>query len=308
MAGLLPRWLRDVPLYRGAANPSRFADATELLEEIRHLPLISKADMRRDFPRNFLRPGTDLDSLVESDQIELEQTAGTSEEPVPLLLGRGWWAEQEKRALRLNAVAAALLDEFPTARRVAITAPVCSGHIRYTGTPARSDRIVENTLYVSLSRLPFLLGPSDLSRMAAETAGWQPQFLDVDPAYGVALALFCEQQGIRFPSVRFILCSYEFVSVSHRKILERVFGAPVFNLYGSTEPGHLLMETADGGMRPSLGTAYLEILDPDQDGVEELVVTTLTNDFMPLIRYRIGDFVERRDTAYLVHGRVKDAF
>ena len=56
----------------------------------------------------------------------------------------------------------------------------------------------------------------------------------------------------------------------------------------------------------------LEVLEPDAAGVGALVVTTLTNDFMPLLRYRIGDLVERRElpyrTRYLVHGRALDAF
>jgi len=68
--------------------------------------------------------------------------------------------------------------------------------------------------------------------MAAEAVEWQPQFLDVDPVYGVLFALYCERRGIRLPSLRFILGSYEFVSVVHRRILERVFGVPVFNIYG----------------------------------------------------------------------------
>ena len=160
------------------------------------------------------------------------------------MLGRGWWAEQEERALRLNPFVAAVLDEFPGARRVTINSPVCSGDICYTGVPSRDDRTLGNTLFVSLSRFPFLWSEADLARMAAEAADWQPQFLDVDPVYGVAFALYCEQRGLRLPSLRFILCSYEFVSVTHRRILQRVFGVPVFNLYGSTETGHLLMERA----------------------------------------------------------------
>ena len=148
--------------------------------------------------------------------------------------------------------------------------------------------------------------------MAAEAVEWQPQFLDVDPVYGTLFALYCERRGIRLPSLRFILASYEFVSVAHRRILERVFGVPVFNLYGSTETGHLLMEVGQGEMRPSLETALLEALNTDGQGISELAVTTLTNDFMPLIRYRIGDLVERHQrpysTSYLVHGRAADAF
>jgi phenylacetate-CoA ligase len=279
---------------------------------LRRLPLITKQDMRRDFPRNFLRAGMELDALLDQDLVELEHTSGTSEERTPLLLGRGWWAEQEERALRLNPYVTSMLDEFPAARRVTINSPVCSGDICYSGVPSRADRAVGNALFVSLSRYPFLWSDTELARMAAEAADWQPRFLDVDPVYGVLFALYCERRGIRLPSLRFILCSYEFVSIAHRRILERVFGVPVLNLYGSTETGHLLMETGRGEMRQSLETALLEVLNIDGHGIGELAVTTLTNDFMPLIRYRIGDLVERRKgpyhTNYVVHGRVADAF
>jgi len=276
------------------------------------MPFITKQDIRRNFPRNFLHAGIELETLLDRDLVELEHTSGTSEERTPLLLGRGWWAEQEERALRLNPLVAAVLDEFPEARRVTVSSPVCSGDICYTGTPSRADRTLGNALFVSLSRLPFLWSEADLGRMAAEAADWQPQFLDVDPVYGVVFARYCERRGIRLPSLRFVLCSYEFVSVAHRRILQRAFGVPVFNLYGSTETGHLLMETERGEMRPSLETAFLQMAGTDERGVSELIVTTLTNDFMPLIRYRIGDLVERHEapyrTRYRVHGRLADAF
>jgi len=309
---VLPRWLREVPLYQRADGPVLLSGEAVSLAELRRLPLITKQDIRREFPRNFLRAGVELDALLDQDLVELEHTSGTSEERTPLLLGRGWWAEQEERALRLNPRVAAVLDEFPQARRVTLNSPVCSGDICYSGVPSRADRVVGNALFVSLSRYPFLWGEGDLARMAAETLEWQPQFLDVDPVYGVLFALYCERRGIRLPSLRFILGSYEFVSIVHRRILERAFGVPVFNLYGSTETGHLLMETAGGELRPCLETAMLEVLNTDSQGISELAVTTLTNDFMPLIRYRIGDLAERHErpyyTSYVLHGRAADAF
>jgi phenylacetate-CoA ligase len=309
---LLPRWLREVPLYQRPGGLVQLSGEAVSLAELHRLPLITKQDIRHNFPRNFLRAGVELDTLLDQDLVELEHTSGTSEERTPLLLGRGWWAEQEERTLRINPFVAAVLDEFPGARRVTINSPVCSGDICYSGVPSRADRVVGNALFVSLSRYPFLWGEAELARMAAETLEWQPQFLDVDPVYGVLFALYCERRGIRLPSLRFILGSYEFVSVMHRRILERVFGVPVFNLYGSTETGHLLMETTRGEMRLSLETALLEVLNTDSQGISELAVTTLTNDFMPLIRYRIGDLVERHErpyyTSYLLHGRAADAF
>jgi len=312
LGAVLPRWLREVPLYQRAEGLPQPPGEAVTLADLHRLPLITKEDIRRDFPRNFLRAGMELDALLAEDLVELEHTSGTSEERTPLLLGRGWWAEQEARALRLNPLVAAVLDEFPNARRVTVNSPVCSGDICYTGVPSRADRVVGDALFVSLSRYPFLWSEGELARMAAEAADWHPQFLDVDPVYGVVFALYCERRGIRLPSLRFIVASYEFVSVAHRRILERAFGVPVFNLYGSTETGHLLMEVGRGEMRPSLETAALEALNTDARGVSELAVTTLTNDFMPLIRYRIGDLVERRErpyyTSYIVHGRAKDAF
>jgi phenylacetate-CoA ligase len=310
---ILPHWLNKVPLYQPAAALMRHDGGNGFdLQNFSRLPLITKADIRRGFPRNFLAAGVELETLLDLEMVEVEQTSGTSEERTPLLLGLGWWAEQEERALRLNRFVGQLLDEFPEARRVTINSPVCSGDICYTGVPSRAERALGGNLFVNLSRHPFLWSPADLARMAEETVAWEPQFLDVDPVYGLLFALYCERQRIRLPSLQFILCSYEYVSQAHRRILERVFGVPVFNLYGSTETGHLLMEREIGAMLPSLETAFLEVINVDARGVGDLIVTTLTNQYMPLIRYQIGDLVERQQAADCaacqVHGRAADAF
>jgi len=339
----LPQVLQRVPLYNGLST--RTVRGTPHLYD---LPFITKAEIRRDFPHNFLGADADLDQLMEEQGIELEYTSGTSEPRTPLLLPQGWWAEQERRALRLNPSVAAVLAQTPEPRRVTISSPVCSSEVCFTGVPSHSERTIGNTLFLSLSRYPFLWSEAELARMAAEALAWNPEFLDVDPVYGSVFALYCERHGIKLPELKFILCSYAFVSVVHRRILQRAFDVPVFNLYGSTETGHLLMEDDRGEMRPSLETAFLEVVDFSKSDSEcarpraqqvtnlrrgdvpneaidvvasrvghtpefgELVVTTLTNELMPLVRYRIGDLVERRlepyRTCYVVHGRAADAF
>ena len=312
LRAVLPAWLREIPMYQRASTGGAPADRDDTQPDaFRSLPFISKADLRPAFPQGMLRPGVQLDDLLEADKVEVEHTAGTSAERTPLLLGRGWWAEQERRALRLNPVIASLLDDYPEPRRVTLTSPVCNNDICYTGRPSRDDRIVGRALHVNLTRHPFLWSPEELARMTDEAVEWAPTFLDVDPVYGALFARYCEQNRIRLPSLRFVLSSYEFLGVTHRRCLERVFGVPVFNLYGSTETGHLLMEHTDGNLVPSDETAFLELLDADARGIGELVVTTLTNDYMPLIRYRIGDLVERRETGdrplYRLHGRGADS-
>jgi len=308
LEGLLPRW-REVPLYREALAR---ADCRGVdLDCFRRLPLLAKRGMRENFPFNFLPGELALESLLQKNLVELEHTSGTSEERLPVIFGRGWWNEQEERALRLNGFVARVLDEHPNARRATLVPPACNGLTCPTVWMSREQRTIGNTLFVNLARIPFLLSEAELARMAGEIGEWSPQFLDLDPVHGAWFALYCERKGIRFPSLKFVLCSYEFASVAHRKILKRVFGVPVFNLYGSTETGHLLMENECGEMKAGYDAAFLEIVDAGEDGVGNLVVTTLTNDYMPLLRYRIGDLAEKRAQPYgndfIVHGRARDS-
>jgi phenylacetate-CoA ligase len=308
LADLLPRW-REVPLYRAALTA---ADCPQIsLDCFRRLPLLAKPTLRENFPQNFLAQNASVESLLAQNLIELEHTSGTTSERLPVIFARGWWDAQEERALRLNGFIAKILDEFPAARRATMTSPACNGLTCPTVWMSREQRVIGRALFVNLARIPFVLSEAELARMAREITEWQPQFLDIDPVHGAWFALYCERNAIRFPSLKFIFCSYEFVSVVHKKILARVFGVPVFNLYGSTETGHLLMENEAGAMKPSYDTAFLEIENADASGIGDLVVTTLSNDYMPLLRYRIGDLAEKRVQPYgnefAIHGRASAA-
>jgi phenylacetate-CoA ligase len=270
------------------------------------LPRISKSQLREHSPEGFLPAGTELKDLLARGLIEEESTSGTSGASVRVVFGKTWWAEQERRALVRNPFVAGLLGEQPSLRRCVLTTPGCSGVSCYNRWLSAEQRTLGESLYVNQARIPFSLGEEKLAGMAREVAAWAPAFLDVDPVHGMWFALHCERHGLRFPSLRFILTSYEYASVVHRAVMERVFGVPVINLYGSSETGHLLMET-EGVMRPSPETALLEVASPDSAGLGELLVTTLSNPYLPLIRYEIGDYVERRGDMFLVHGRKRDA-
>jgi phenylacetate-CoA ligase len=302
-------YVREIPLYQSAAKAGDRSTWSELLTA---LPFITKQDIKKDFPKNFLREGHSLDELVAKKRVEIEHTAGTTDNRADLLLEYGWWARQEAWALSLNPNVAQVLSENPEARRVAISSPACNGDITYHGTPSRKRRTLGNTRVLSLSRFPFLLSPDDLDRMVEEALDWDPVFLDTDPVYAAVFALHCERRKVKFRSLKFITTSYEYTSVLHKRILERVFGVPVYNLYGSTETGHLMMEQSPGEMVPSTKAALLDVINEDDRGIGELVVSTLTNDYMPLLNYRIGDLVERRSSAtdgrttYILHGRAPD--
>ena len=80
-----------------------------------------------------------------------------------------------------------------------------------------------------------------------------------------------------------------------RARIERVYGCPVTNRYGSRELGDIAGQcSAVQGLHVFPWANYVEVVDdagrpvgPGEEG--ELAVTSLINRAMPLIRYRIGD-------------------
>ena len=290
-----------VPFYDSSQWQQAFADSPVQLAD---LPRITKSQLREHSPEGFLPAGLTVESLLARGLIEEESTSGTSGASVRVVFGKTWWAEQELRALLRNPFLAECFGERTSLRRAVLTTPGCSGVSCYNRWLNLEQRTLGDSRYVNQTRIPFSLGDDKLAVMADEVAAWEPAFLDVDPVHGAWFALHCERHGRRFPSLRFILTSYEFTSVTHRAIMERAFGVPVIDLYGSSETGHLLVQT-DGVMRPSPETALLE--STSAVGIGELLVTTLTNPYLPLVRYEIGDYVERVAGGYLVHGRKRDA-
>ncbi len=304
LPGCVRRQAATAPFYQASVWQETLADPDRRLSDF---PRLSKKDLRDNSPSGFLSSDLDLQALQLDGSIEEESTSGTSGASVQVVFGKTWWAEQELRALRLNPFVASVLEEGLTAKRAVFTTPGCSGVSCFARWLNVEQRTQSSTLFVNQSRIPFTLAEAKMRQMAEETLQWAPSFLDVDPVHGAWFALYCEKNGLRFPSLRFILTSYEYTSFVHRRIMARVFGVPLINLYGSSETGHLLIEQSDGSTTTSAETAQLEIVDRNRDGVGQLLATTLTNPYLPLIRYEIGDYAEQFDGGIHIHGRVRDA-
>lgn len=141
------------------------------------------------------------------------------------------------------------------------------------------------------------------------TAGFQPDEMaafnqqlkkfrpKVILAYANSLGLFAnylQNQGITAYAPQAIVTSAEMLTPDNRQLIEEVFGAPVYNRYGSREFSVIASECLErDGLHVMQEGLYLEIM---KDGrhvkpgeVGELFVTDLLNFAMPLVRYRIGD-------------------
>jgi len=115
----------------------------------------------------------------------------------------------------------------------------------------------------------------------------------VDAIYEMARVI--EEHGLKVHAPRAIMTSAGTLQPEMRSTIERVFQAPVFNRYGSREVGDMACECEKGlGLHVNPFTHLVEVIGPNgqplpKGEVGEVVVTSLTNYSMPLIRYRIGD-------------------
>jgi phenylacetate-CoA ligase len=112
------------------------------------------------------------------------------------------------------------------------------------------------------------------------------------------LARFIEARGLQVHSPRAISTAAGTLHPAVRELVERVFRAPVFDHYGSRETNGIAGECDHHqGLHVSALTYRFELLRADgtpcgPGELGEVVLTSLVNYAMPLIRYRIGDMAE----------------
>ena len=114
----------------------------------------------------------------------------------------------------------------------------------------------------------------------------------VDAAY--QLARFQEKSGKPMRPLKSIMACAGTVTDEVREKLSRVFGARVYNKYGSRECADMACECAAGSLHIYATGIHLEVVDdrgePAPPGTTgRILVTLLQNRRFPIIRYEIGD-------------------
>jgi phenylacetate-CoA ligase len=89
-----------------------------------------------------------------------------------------------------------------------------------------------------------------------------------------------------------VVSTAEVLDDSTRRLLRESFGAPVFDIYGSTETGPLAWQCSPcGEYHAAEDAAVVEFLPVPGQQARRLVITCLELRGMPMIRYDIGDLV-----------------
>jgi phenylacetate-CoA ligase len=118
------------------------------------------------------------------------------------------------------------------------------------------------------------------------------------PSYALVIAERLRSAGRKPLALRYALCGAEAWTTGMREELEEQLGVTATNIYGLTEiigPGVASECLRKNGLHVQEDHFLAEIIDPETgtplaDGERgELVLTTLTREAMPVLRYRTGD-------------------
>lgn len=123
---------------------------------------------------------------------------------------------------------------------------------------------------------------------------YQPELIDGYPSALLILGRLSEELGLRLPIAKAIISTAETLTEEALRELERMYGAPVFNQYSSSESSCFWCTCEYGTMHINPDFGITEIIkdngEPAREGeVGQVVTTSLLNPIMPLIRYRLGD-------------------
>jgi phenylacetate-CoA ligase len=126
----------------------------------------------------------------------------------------------------------------------------------------------------------------------------EPDYLLTHPTMAHRLAAHCAEHGIRMPRLKHVITISENLRPDVRAACRRAWDVPVIDIYSTREIGYIALQCPDHEHYHVQGEhVFAEVLDeagePCRPGeIGKLLVTSLHNFAMPLIRYDIGDYVE----------------
>ena len=250
------------------------------IDDITKLPFTTKLDMRDSYPFGlFSRPRTDL--------VEIHVSSGTTGNPTLVGYTRddiSLWGDVMARSL---CCAGATPDD---------TIQIAYGYGLFTGGLG----FHYGSLEMGLTIIPTSSGQT--KRQLKIMQDFQPRILACTPSYCLYMAEDAKEMGIdpRSASWEIGIFGAEPWSESIRGEIEQTWDMLATDVYGLSEiigPGVSQECTYKDGLHLYSDVFYPEIIDPEtgkpaaegEDG--ELVITTLTKQGIPLIRYRTRDIV-----------------
>lgn len=272
---------QTLPLYRD--NPA--------FKDIQTFEL-SKKNVSHNFPYNFM--SDELQKAIQEKAVEYTATSGTTSDRMQIVRKKNWWKGEYLRTSRHNNF---LSKHYSGEGKKAIfTTAICSNTVCHLHAPDYEERIMNGTLYLNSSHNPNAWTKENIEQIISEINQFQPTYIDADPLY---LAIFfkkVEGYKLNLPDWKpeFLTLSYEFIPANCRSFIYSKWPIPTFSLYGATEAGYVACECEEGHFHFIESLSSYEFAPVVENKVYSLLVSTMKNEFMPLVHYRIGDLVSLR--------------
>ncbi len=282
LQGIVRYCYERVPFYRKrfdsiGLKPEHIAT----LADIDKIPFTTKEDLRDNYP-------FDLFAVPQKEIVRLHASSGTTGKPIVVGYTKNdmeMWTESLARLI----VAAGGSDED--------IAQVCFGYGMFTGGFGLHYGLER----VGITVIPASSGNSERQLMYMQDFG--TTIMVCTPSYALYLSEFAQEQGIHKSQLKLRLGLFggEGHTPEMRREIEDRWGILATENYGLSEitgPGVSGECTAQCGMHINEDFFYPEVVDKEslkplgygREG--ELVLTTLTKEGIPMLRYRTKDITE----------------
>ena len=269
----------NVPYYRKRLDSMNIKpDDIKTLEDIEKLPFTTKDDLREAYP-------FEMFAVPKKEIIEVHTSSGTTGKPTVSGYTRGdieIWSEVMARGLSMAGI-----DDEDIIQNT-------HGYGLFTG----GFGVHYGAQKIGATVIPISTGQT--KRQIEIMQDFGTTVMIFTPSYGLYLAEEIKDEGVDTRELGFKAIGFgaEMWTEEMRKEIESRFNAPAYNIYGLTEimgPGVGLECDEQDGLHIFEDHFYPEIVDPETletlpEGEKgELVLTTLTREGTPLIRFRTKD-------------------
>jgi phenylacetate-CoA ligase len=273
-----------VPLYhdkykKAGLHPSNISG----IKDIEKLPVITKEDIKKYYPNGIISSKTKKEKLLEIS------TSGTTGKKLTIyqdMYDVVQWFFNHIRAIREHGI------NWRKDRLTIIAdlAPhtIESGFIMKGLLGNLNTSFFRNMQWLNTNDKP--------DELIKEINHFKPDFLGGYPGMLGHLALLKEQGYGEKINPKVIASTGGVLDKNLRKLIEEVFKAPVFELYGTTETGTIAFQCKDGHYHVMSDLVHLEVLKEGKSVSSKepgkLIITKLYGNGTPIIRYNaINDIV-----------------
>jgi phenylacetate-CoA ligase len=298
LRALIEHARRHVPYYRDLPEPSRSEDPVEAIREmLSEIPPLEKW-VYRDHPEAFLARDLSRGSLVSG------YTSGTTGSALPLWCTPEALAEEYASVWRMRRSCGVASPREPNLTfNGSMIVPFDQTEPPFWRTSAYDRRTLFSVYHMAPENLPAYIDAAH--NLPARYVEGYPSAIHL-----VARSMLREGRPIPPGRITAVFTSSESLLAFQRQTIEKAFNAPVRDRYGVSEKCVSMTECEQGFLHVDMEFGIVEVEgEPDADGsvTGPLLVTGLSGDATPMLRYRIGD-VGTRMGKPCACGRLGDVF